>query len=118
LEVEMATVVADMSVSLDGFVAGPRDEVDEVFSWFMGGEETVETENPDLKFETDEASAAEIREVWLNAGILDAVRMSVVPVLLGQGIPLFGGLERAPVKLKTPRVTEAKGVTHLYYEVA
>jgi dihydrofolate reductase len=193
----MATVVADMSVSLDGFVAGPGDEVDEVFSWFMGGEETVETENPELKFETDEASAAEIREVWqnvkalvigrrtfdlaggwggthpvgapvwipthdppdgwddapftfvtdgvesavkqaseaagdgtvgvagpnvaqqcLNAGILDAVRMSVVPVLLGQGIPLFGGLERAPVKLKTPRVTEAKGVTHLYYEVA
>ena len=30
----MATVVADMSMSLDGFVAGPDDRIDEVFSWF------------------------------------------------------------------------------------
>jgi hypothetical protein len=29
----MAIVVADMSMSLDGFVAGPNDEVDQVFSW-------------------------------------------------------------------------------------
>jgi hypothetical protein len=27
-------VVADMSVSLDGFVAGPHDEMDHVFAWY------------------------------------------------------------------------------------
>jgi len=30
----MGRVVADMSVSLDGFVAGPRDEIEHVFSWY------------------------------------------------------------------------------------
>ena len=53
----------------------------------------------------------------LNAGILDAVRLSVVPVLLGEGIPYFAGLEGTPIKLGQPRVTEGKGVTHLHYEV-
>ncbi len=30
----MATVVADMSVSLDGFVADPADSVEHVFAWY------------------------------------------------------------------------------------
>jgi len=30
----MGRVVADMSVSLDGFVAGPHDEMGHVFSWY------------------------------------------------------------------------------------
>jgi hypothetical protein len=60
-EDEMATVVADMSMSLDGFVAGPNDEVDEVFSWITSGEVTVESENPDLAYKVDEASAEELQ---------------------------------------------------------
>jgi dihydrofolate reductase len=57
----MPIVVADMSMSLDGFVAGPNDEVDQVFSWMMGGEVAVESENPDLGYEVDEASAEELQ---------------------------------------------------------
>jgi dihydrofolate reductase len=53
----------------------------------------------------------------LNAGILDAVRVSLVPYLIGDGVPYFGGLETGPVKLAQPKVVEAKGVTHLFYEV-
>jgi len=30
----MATVVADISVSLDGFVADPSDGVERVFAWY------------------------------------------------------------------------------------
>jgi dihydrofolate reductase len=57
----MAIVVADMSMSLDGFVAGPNDEVDQVFSWMMGGDVALESENPDLGYEVDEASAEELQ---------------------------------------------------------
>lgn len=57
----MAIVVADMSMSLDGFVAGPNDEMDQVFSWMMGGDVAVESENPDLGYEVDEASAEELQ---------------------------------------------------------
>jgi dihydrofolate reductase len=190
----MPIVVADMSMSLDGFVAGPNDEVDQVFSWMMGGEVAVESENPDLAYEVDEASAEELQAadvkalvigrrtfdlaggwggthpvgvpVWipthdppdgwddapftfvtdgveaavrqareqagdgvvgvagasvvqqcLNAGVLDAVRVSLVPYLIGEGVPYFARLGVTPIKLAQPKVVEGKGVTHLYYEV-
>jgi dihydrofolate reductase len=61
----MAKVVADMSMSLDGYVAGPNDSIDEVFSWMMAGEVTVETDNPELEIKTDEVSAKEL-ENWSN----------------------------------------------------
>jgi dihydrofolate reductase len=61
----LATVIADMSMSLDGFVAGPGDRIDEVFSWMSGGEVAVETSNPDLGVEVDEASADELAD-WSN----------------------------------------------------
>jgi hypothetical protein len=57
----VATVVADMSMSLDGFVAGTNDEVDEVFSGITAGEVTVESENADLTYRVDEASAEELQ---------------------------------------------------------
>lgn len=34
----MAKVIFNMSVSLDGFVAGPHDEVDQVFKWYASGD--------------------------------------------------------------------------------
>jgi dihydrofolate reductase len=144
--VEMATVVADMSMSLDGFVAGPNDEVDEVFSWYKvdqaiqeelqrsdvkalvigrrtfdlaggwGGRHPVgvtvwiPTHNPPdgwddapFTFVTDGVEAAvqqaiehagdgivgaggaSVAQQCLNAGILDAVRVSLVPYLIGEG---------------------------------
>ena len=53
----------------------------------------------------------------LNAGLLDAVRVSLAPYVLGDGIPYFGKLDGGPVKLGQPKVVEAKGVTHIHYEV-
>jgi dihydrofolate reductase len=53
----------------------------------------------------------------LEAGLLDEVRISLVPVLLGDGIRYFGDLDPAPVLFETPRVVEADGVTHLTYRV-
>jgi dihydrofolate reductase len=194
----MATVIADMSMSLDGFVAGPDDRIDEVFSWFMGdGEVTInpKPDNPEFEMKVDEASADEISTwsnikalvigrrtfdlaggwggkhpvdapVWipthnppdgwdeapftfvtegveravelaaeeagdgivgvggastaqqaLNAGLLDGVRVSLVPYLVGEGVPFFANLDGAPVKMRQAKVVEGNGVTHLQYEV-
>jgi dihydrofolate reductase len=62
-------------------------------------------------------AGASVARQCLNAGILDAVRVSLVPYLIGEGVPYFAGLEAAPVRLAQPRVVEGKGLTHLYYEV-
>ena len=52
----------------------------------------------------------------LDAGLLDVIDISLVPVVLGAGIPWFAG-SRGPVRLSDPVVHEGHGVTHLRYEV-
>jgi dihydrofolate reductase len=53
------------------------------------------------------AGASVVRQC-LNAGILDAVRVSHVPYLIGEGISYFAGLEGTPVTLGQPKVVEAR----------
>jgi dihydrofolate reductase len=192
----VATVIADMSMSLDGFVADSEDRTDQVFGWFFGGDTPVPTANPHVTFQVSEASARELREGlanvgalisgrrtfdlaggWggahpigvpvvvvthdapdgyedapfhfvsdgiesavakakeiagdkivgvaspdvtrqcLDAGLLDGIHVSLVPVLLGSGVPWFANLGNAPVQLEGPTVTEGDGVTHLNYRV-
>ena len=191
----MGNVVANMSMSLDGYVAGPNDEVDHVFAWYSAGPVEVETENemtvniseesaelfqpgalsalicgrrlfdltnawggkhpmaahvfvvthsvPDgwpredapFTFVTDGVASAvrqakelaghgdvaiatpSITQQCLDLGLIDEIAVDLVPVLLGEGIPFFAKLKGNPVELDTPAVVEAKGVTHLRYQV-
>jgi dihydrofolate reductase len=62
------------------------------------------------------ASAALIQQ-YLNAGLLDELRVDLVPVLLGRGVRLFDNLDGTPLRLHGPRVIQGTGVTHLYYDV-
>ena len=48
---------------------------------------------------------------------MDEIIVSLVPVLLGEGISFFGKLAKPPVKLEGPSVVEGEGVTHLSYKV-
>jgi dihydrofolate reductase len=182
----MTTVVADMSVSLDGFVADSADRADKVFTWYgkpqsaqsprepageaeaMGlgvivyGRRTFDVahgwhgrhptgapvvvvthrvpdgwprRNSTVSFDTAgiESAMAAAREIagdrvialgspsviqqCLELGVVDRIQVKVVPVLLGDGIRLFGTLGCGPVELEDPEVTEGNGVTHLYYNV-
>ncbi len=58
-----------------------------------------------------------ITQQLLNAGLLDAIRVDLVPVLLGEGRPFFANLKDVPVMLDDPSVTEGLRVTHLHYRV-
>ncbi|WP_327030313.1 dihydrofolate reductase family protein [Micromonospora sp. NBC_01740] len=53
----------------------------------------------------------------LAAGLLDEIRVNLVPVLLGDGVPFFDHVRDAPVELSNPTVVEGDRVTHLYYRV-
>jgi len=61
------------------------------------------------------AGGTAAREV-LDAGLLDQIVVSLVPVILGEGIPWFAGSE-GPVRLSDPEVFTDAGVTHLRYSV-
>jgi dihydrofolate reductase len=58
-----------------------------------------------------------VAQECLNAGLLDEVRVNLVPVLLGDGIRYFGNLSNAPVAPEGPSVIEGTGVTHLICRV-
>ena len=60
---------------------------------------------------------AAVFQQYLAAGLVDEVRLSVVPILLGGGARLFDNIARADVKLEPVRVVDAPGVTHLTYRV-
>ena len=61
-------------------------------------------------------AGATVTRGCLDAGLLDAIQVSLVPVILGQGIPWLAGT-RGPVRLADPEVIEDRGVTHLRYAV-
>jgi dihydrofolate reductase len=54
---------------------------------------------------------------YLSAGMLDRIRVTVIPVLLGDGVRFFGGLAKAPVHLHPVSVIEDSHVTRLTYRV-
>lgn len=61
-------------------------------------------------------AGADLAQQCLAAGLLDEVRVDLVPVLLGRGIRYFGALPDT-VLLDDPQVVEGTRVTHLRYRV-
>lgn len=196
----MGNVVVDLSISLDGYIAGPNDGPgnglgdggSRLFEWMWGGEKgygpdgfikppvrsravverwfecgaiitgrrtfdiakgwggrhplgapfflltheppgehvgpgtegTVVTDGIESALEQARAVAGEreisvcaaaVAQQYLEAGLLDEIRLSVVPVLLGGGVRLLDGAGR--YDLERIRVVESDGVTHLHHRV-
>lgn len=193
----MGTVVAEMSVSLDGYVADREDGVGALHAWYGSGDVETPTGTAGVAFRTSAASAEILRDALANSGalitgrrnfdlaggwgghhplgvpvfvvthsrpegwpredapftfldgveqaiaaakaaagdktvviaspniaqqalalgLLDEVSLSLVPVLLGDGIPFFATHDAAPLTLADPDVVQGQGVTHLRYRV-
>ena len=62
-------------------------------------------------------NAADVAQQYLTAGLLDEIHLNLVPVLLGDGVRLFGGVDRRQFELDCTRVVESDGVTHLRFSV-
>ena len=114
----------DMTMSLDGYVVGPNDNVDapmgdggfRLFNWLDRREVPVDPPPGSVRYVTDpRAAAAEARaaagdadvvvqgagagQALLRAGELDELELHVVPVLLGQGRRLFDNVPRLDLDL-------------------
>jgi hypothetical protein len=62
-------------------------------------------------------ASASIAAQALGLGLVDEVTISLVPVLLGTGIPYFANLARAPHRFDDPVIIPGSRVTHLCYAV-
>ncbi len=62
-------------------------------------------------------ASASIAAQALDLGLVDEVIISLVPVLMGKGIPYFANLARAPHGFDDPVIIPGSRVTHLRYAV-
>jgi dihydrofolate reductase len=60
---------------------------------------------------------AGVVQLALPAGVIDELQIHLVPVLLGEGRPLFEHLGAQHTELELTRIVEGAGVTHLRYRV-
>ena len=66
----MGKVIANMSMSLDGFIAGPQGEVDRVFRWYFSGEPSITISTGDHDFMMNKEGAAVVEAAQQVAGVL------------------------------------------------
>jgi dihydrofolate reductase len=61
--------------------------------------------------------AASLVQQCIRARLLEEIHVDLVPVLLGDGVRLFDHLGTEPIELKSTRVIEGAGVTHLTFRI-
>jgi dihydrofolate reductase len=66
----MPKVSFNMSVSLDGFVAGPKDEVDRLFGWYFSGDSEFRFPGSEFAFKVSPASAELFAEAIRTVGAI------------------------------------------------
>lgn len=67
----MGKVVTHMTMSLDGYIADPNDQVDELFDWYQAGDVAVQHAGNDFgEFNVDKASADVLEDLMGNARAL------------------------------------------------
>jgi dihydrofolate reductase len=62
-------------------------------------------------------SAADMAQQLIRAGLLDEIRLSIVPCLLGAGVRLLGNIGPEPLDLEQISIVPSDGVTHVRYRV-
>jgi dihydrofolate reductase len=53
----------------------------------------------------------------LRAGLIDEIRIDLVPVVLGSGVRYFGNYDESPLLLEDPEIVQGDRVTHLHYRL-
>lgn len=117
----MSKITTQFTMSLDGFVAGPNDDISRLFGWYGTGDETFALPGTDRPFRVWKASAEYLRQEWGALGAIVTGRHDfeasngyggVSPL----GIPMYIVTHRAPepewVKPGLPFTFVTEGVEH------
>ena len=66
----MGKVITNLSMSLDGFIAGPEDDVQRLFRWYSSGDTDYEMPGTEMVFKVSPVSAELLREIHRTIGAL------------------------------------------------
>jgi dihydrofolate reductase len=114
----MGKVLMEITMSLDGYTTGPEVSAEEPFGrggerlheWMFAGKSAASGAQ-DVMVE----GGADIDRQYLNAGLIDEIRLHVAPIVLG-GTPLFAGVS-PELRLVPTQATNSPLATHLSYQV-
>ncbi|SER22567.1 hypothetical protein [Actinokineospora terrae] len=109
----MGKVVMYGSVPVDGSIADDTDQPGPLFDWLTSGDVPLD-ETGALK--VSQTPYDHTRAYWDRIGLVDEVRMDVVPVVLGSGKRYFGPVDARHL-LEDPEVLQGNRVLHLRYQV-
>lgn len=98
----MSKVTAQFTMSLDGFIAGPNDEVDRLFRWYSSGDTDFPVPSTDMVFKISRASAELLREEWAKIGAIVTGRRDFDVSNAWGGAPSLG----VPTFIVTHRVPQ------------
>jgi dihydrofolate reductase len=86
----MGKVITQASMSLDGFIADPNDQVGPLFDWYSNGDVEVSGSDPNMVFHTSAASAEYLRKAWSNV-VADVIGRRLFDITNGwHGNPAVG----------------------------
>jgi dihydrofolate reductase len=66
----MSKVIVGLTMSLDGFIAGPNDDIQHLFKWYDSGDTDFPLQGTDVVFKISRASAQLLQEVWSTLGVI------------------------------------------------
>jgi dihydrofolate reductase len=118
----MGRVVMYASVSVDGFIASDDDSPGPLFDWLTDGDVPLDASGAVAAVATArelagdravEVAAGDVGGQVLAAGLVDEVRMDVVPVVLGSGKRYFGSVQGQHLLEDPDVVIQGDRVLHL-----
>jgi hypothetical protein len=121
----MSKVFIHATMSLDGFIAEPHDEVGWSFQYGTDGMvEEVVPEIGAVNLAKDAAGdksvallGASVDQQCLKAGLVDEILIHMVPVVLGDDIRLFDHLDNRPIRLERTSIVSTAQITSLRFRV-
>lgn len=87
------------------------------FSFVGGVDKAIESARSRAGDTDVSVTGGDIAGQALALGLVDELRVELVPVLLGQGIRFFGEFTGPETLLEDPQVVQGDRVTHLHYRV-
>lgn len=117
----MGTVGAGFSMSLDGFIAGPNDDVQRLFAWYFSGNADREVSSGDTDFKISSDAAEMLEEASQGTGAIVSGRrmfdvanawggqhpMNVPVVVLTHSIPEEWANKESPFTFVTDGIESA-----------